>query len=115
MLSDEWLKLGYTHGDNIEIVNGLIDYVIWTGNCSAPVGVSVNFEYADDVHYDLHYVDWMRFLKDCLHTEPPEDYSGSLYAFFSVSDCFVFDDVLVKYHIPYDRVAFYNPEDIILK
>mgnify|MGYP000118842788 FL=1 len=49
MFSDEWLQLRYIHSDNIDIVDGLIDYYIWTDTCGSPIGISVNFGYADDV------------------------------------------------------------------
>lgn len=112
MLSDEWLQLGYTHSDRIDIVNGLIDYYIWTDTCGSPIGISVNFEYADDVHYELHYSDWVRFLKECLQTTL-EDCGEALYSYFCVSDCFAFDDMLINNDIPYDRVTFYDPEELV--
>lgn len=112
MLSDKWLQLEYTHGESIDIVEGLIDYYIWTDNFSTPIGVSLNFEYADDVHYELHYCDWVRFLKDCLHTDP-YNCSEALNTFFSESDCFAFDDMLINNDITYNRVAFYNPGDFV--
>lgn len=57
MLSDEWLQLEYTHSDRINFLDGLIDYHLQKDNYGSPIGISVNFEYADDVHYG----DWVRF------------------------------------------------------
>lgn len=109
MLSDEWLRFGYTHSDNIDIIDGLIDYYIWTDTCGSPIGISVNFEYADDVHYELHYSDWVRFLKDCLHTTL-EDCSKALYTYFSKSDSHMFRNLLTDNKISFDRVVFYDSE-----
>lgn len=110
MLSDEWLQNGYTHGDTIDIIDGLITYEIWTNNSKNPIGVSVNFEYADDVHYNLSYSDWIQFLKEYLNIEHSEDHNRALYNFFSVSDCFGFEDSLKECTIPYDKIAFWEPD-----
>lgn len=48
-----------------------------------------------------------------IHGETPEECSEALCTFFSVSDCFAFDDILINNGIPYDRVAFYDPEDLV--
>ncbi|WP_270816319.1 hypothetical protein [Hungatella effluvii] len=110
MLSDEWLKNGYTHGNTIDIIHGLITYEIWTNNSKKPIGVSVNFEYADDVHYNLSYSNWIRFLEDYLNIEHSEDHNRALYNFFSASDCFGFEDSLKECTIPYDKIAFWEPD-----
>jgi hypothetical protein len=47
MFSDKWLKLGYKHGERIS-VSSVIDYEIWTDSDNIIVGVTVNFEVADD-------------------------------------------------------------------
>lgn len=109
MLSDEWLKNGYSHGETIDIIDGLITYEIWTDNSKALIGVSINFEYADDVHYNLSYSDWIRFLEDYLNIDS-ENHNISLHNFFSVSDCFNFEDSLQECNISYDKIAFWNPD-----
>lgn len=52
MLSDDWLRQGFQHGERIEVTD-IVDYVIWTDNKNDIIGVSVNFEEADDYHYDI--------------------------------------------------------------
>lgn len=42
-----------------------------------------------------------------------EDCGEALYSYLSVSDCFAFDDMLINNDIPYDRVAFYDPENLV--
>jgi hypothetical protein len=44
--------LGYKHGERIS-VSSVIDYEIWTDSENSIVGVTVNFEVADDYHYGL--------------------------------------------------------------
>lgn len=100
------MAAGYTHSDKINIIDGLIDYYIWTDSCGSPIGISVNFEYADDVHYELRYGDWVRFLKDCLHTTL-EDCSKALYTYFSKSDSHMFRNILTDNKISFDRVVFF--------
>jgi hypothetical protein len=49
MLSDDWLKQGFQHGERIEVTD-IVDYVIWTDTSNSIIGVSVNFEKAYDFH-----------------------------------------------------------------
>lgn len=51
MLSDQWLRLNYKNDKSI-LASNIVHYY-WYGNDNKPVGVSVNFEYEDDFHYDI--------------------------------------------------------------
>lgn len=65
MYSDNWLKQGCTSGNRIK-VSDTVDYQVWSDNAGAAVGVTVDFETADDFHYELLIADWHRFLKEVL-------------------------------------------------
>ena len=58
--SDEWLRLGYQKGDKIIISDDKrINYELWYEDNNNDIGVTVNFEYADDSHYGLQYEEFM--------------------------------------------------------
>lgn len=61
MYSDEWLRNDYSHGEKVVLYNEFINYYVWCNQAKIPVGVTINFEYADDVHYDVLYSDWVLF------------------------------------------------------
>ena len=66
MYSDEWLEQGYKKN-----VNSVVNYVIWMDKDSAAVGVSINFETANDFHYELLITEWNKFLKEVLNDDNP--------------------------------------------
>ena len=55
MYSDYWLKSGYQYGESIKVLT-VADYKIWIDNRGCIVGVTVDFEEADDYYYDLPIV-----------------------------------------------------------
>ena len=63
--SDYWVKSGYQHGESIKI-STVADYKIWIDNRDCVVGITVDFEKADDCHYDLPIDEWMKFLTKIL-------------------------------------------------
>ena len=65
MYSDYWVKSGYQYGESIKI-STVADYKIWIDNRDCVVGVTVDFEEADDCHYDLPIDEWMKFLTKIL-------------------------------------------------
>ena len=107
MLSDDWLRQGFQHGDRIEVTD-IVDYVIWTDNKNDIIGISVNFEEADDYHYDIEIEEWMKFLAHGLNDTNLKE-SPKLFRNFleENSDMFAFQDVLDSNHIKYDKIAFW--------
>lgn len=107
MLSDDWLRQGFKHGDRIEVTE-IVDYVIWTDNKNDTIGVSVNFEEADDYHYDIEIEEWMKFLENVLNNanlnETPKPFRNFLE---DNTEMFAFQDVLDSNQIKYDKIAFW--------
>lgn len=107
MLSDDWLRQGFQHGERIE-VNDIVDYVIWTDNKNDIIGVSVNFEEADDYHYDIEIEEWMKFLVKVLDNtnlgETPKLFRNFLE---ENTEMFAFQDVLDFNQIKYEKIAFW--------
>lgn len=108
MYSDDWLKLGFQHGERIK-VSTMVDYVIWTDSKFRVVGVTVHFEEADDYHYDLPNEEWMKFLTKVLRNSNVEKTSNLFKKFlYENKDMFAFEDALDTYEIKYDKIAFFD-------
>jgi hypothetical protein len=87
MFSDDWLKSGYVHGENIRIVDSLIQYKIWHDSNNSPIGVTVDFEYAVEVFiFDILYNDWCKFLREELWIIYNMDCNILLQLYFAVEN-----------------------------
>jgi hypothetical protein len=107
MYSDKWLKLGYKHGERI-IVSSVADYEIWTDSENSIVGVTVNFEVADDYHYELLIIEWMKFLEKVLKTINLENTQKLFEKFlYENNNMFDFEATLKMHGIMYEKIAFY--------
>lgn len=107
MLSDDWLRQGFQHGQRIK-VNNIVDYVIWTDNKNDIIGVSVDFEEADDYHYDIEIEEWMKFLENVLRNPDLEETSKLFRNFLDENtEMFAFQEVLDSNQIRYDKIAFW--------
>jgi len=109
MYSDDWLKNGYSHGERVWLgKNKVVNYYVWYDHMKMPVGVSVNFEYADDVHYDVTYSDWTLFLEKDLrdnsfeHTKALDDFFKNINY-----NCFTFEEFLNECNIKYSKATYY--------
>lgn len=124
MYSDDWLRLGYKNGGNIELINNAgykntksllsVDYKIWTDNGENIIGVSVGFctRYSE-FYYDLPIDEWMKFLKLILKCSDFVE-SKMLFSKFlkeNEEDTLAFQNSLESYKIKYDKVAFYDVDD----
>jgi hypothetical protein len=107
MLSDEWLRQGVQHGELIKVTD-IVDYVIWADNKNVIIGVSVNFEEADDYHYDIEIEEWMKFLDHVLKNQDLKETSKLFRDFLDgKSGMFAFQDALDTSQIKYDKIAFW--------
>ncbi len=108
MYSDDWLKLGFQHGERIK-VSTVVNYVIWTDSKDCVVGVTVHFEEADDYHYDLPIEEWMKFLTKVLKNSNAEKTPNLFKDFlYENKEMFAFEDILDTYQIKYDKIAFFD-------
>ena len=60
MHSDGWLRAGYT-SDARTRLHDAVDYRIWRDQDGTPVGIGIDFEFADDVHVELTRSAWEAF------------------------------------------------------
>ncbi|NLY20781.1 MAG: hypothetical protein GXZ08_05825 [Tissierellia bacterium] len=108
MYSDIWLQEGYKSGDRI-VVSDEVDYKIWTNLDGEIIGVSVNYERADDFHYDLPIEEWTKFLEKVLGNADM-NHTQKLFEDFLKNNpnLFSFEDALKDNNIKYDKIAFYD-------
>lgn len=106
MYSDNWLKLGYEHGDRIK-VSAVVDYYTWTDSENHIVGVTVNFEEADDYHYELLIEEWMKFNAEVLKSNNLDETKKLFKKSFENNEMFDFQDALKLHEIKYEKMAFY--------
>ncbi len=107
MYSDEWLKNGFTKSKRIKISN-IVDYVFWRDKNGVAVGVTINFEMANDFHYELLMSDWNKFLEEVLHDNEPMNTERAFREFINKNNqLFAFQEVLDANAIKYKKIAFY--------
>lgn len=76
MYSDKWMLDISLHKTAAVEINSTTSIHYWLNDDKQLVGVCVNFELADDVHYKLKADEWLRFLGEVLKVEPHSDYTG---------------------------------------
>lgn len=107
MYSDSWVKQGYNTGDRIKVTD-IVDYRIWSDNSGDMIGVTVDFETADDYHYELLAADWNRVLAEILSVT---DTVASVIAFRDFllhnNGLFAFEEALKTRGINFKKSAFY--------
>lgn len=107
MYSDNWLKQGYTSGSRIKI-SDIVDYRFWSDNKGIAVGVTVDFEAAEDFHYELLTEDWNRFLFEVLCISDTSSATTAFQGFLkSNTNLFAFEEALNNRSIKYKKVAFF--------
>jgi len=107
MYSDKWLKLGYKHGERNK-VSTVADYEIWKDNKNNIIGVTVNFEEADDYHYELPIEEWTKLFESVLNSTDLTNTEKLFQEFSSQkNEMFDFQDALDLHGVKYDKIAFY--------
>lgn len=108
---DEQAKYEIKPGDRIK-VSDIVDYRFWTDYNGNTVSVSVDFETADDFHYDLKMDDWHEFqtkvLKVANSSINTTTTTEAFKEFFeNNTDLFDFEEVLKSNGIIYGKIAYY--------
>ena len=68
--SGQWLQDKSLHKAAAVEINSTTNVQYWLNENEQLVGVCVNFELADDVHYELNTENWFRFLREVLFIAP---------------------------------------------
>lgn len=107
MYSDGWLNLGYSSSDPIQ-VSDFVFYRIWHDQAGDEIGATVDFETANDFHYELPASEWQRFLRDVLRVAEPDDVTDALRGYFLLNEgLFDFEGDLRMHGIVFQKIAFY--------
>jgi hypothetical protein len=107
---EERAKFEKKPGDRIK-VSDIVDYRFWTDYNGNTVSVSVDFETADDFHYDLEMEAWHKFQTKVLKvTNSSINTTTTTEAFKEFfennTDLFDFEEALKCNGIPYGKTVF---------
>lgn len=112
MYSDKWLQDKSLHKTTAVEISSTTNIAYWLNEKEQLVGVCVNFELSDDVHYELEANSWYRFLKEVLDVMPNSDYIPSLRQFITPTHPHVdFENALISKNIDYKKIAYFDFED----
>jgi len=106
MLSDNWIKEGYTKTEKIPLVS-LIYLKMWVDNSGEFGGACVDFEYANDIHYELNYADWLLYLQKQFAIYDASNSLQPLSDFLKEQDWRGFESSLKKHNINFSKICFY--------
>ena len=106
MHSDEWYKLGYSSGEQIQ-VSDCVYYRIWHDQAGATIGATVDFETTNDFHYEMPVSEWHRFLNAVLRVKESDDVTTAFREYFLKKDgLFDFESDLRIFGIGYQKIFF---------
>lgn len=109
MDSGQWLQDKSLHKTAAVEINSTTDVQYWLNENEQLVGVCVNFELADDVHYELNTENWFRFLREALFIAPSSNCVVPFRDFLNTAAPQVdFGMVLDAKRIEYKKVAFHD-------
>lgn len=105
--SDEWHRLGYSSEAQTK-VSDFVFYRLWHDQAGNEIGATVDFETANDFHYEMPIAEWQRFLRDILRVKEPEDVTDALRGYFLLNEgLFDFERDLNMHGIVFQKIAFY--------
>ena len=108
MYSDDWRFNNTLHKTNRVNLTNVADYYTWVDAANNLVGVTVNFETAEDFHYELLASDWWLFQEKVLNLPIGDDFAQPFADFLAQSDSlFYFEHMLGAHNIKYKKIAFY--------
>lgn len=109
MYSDDWHRAGYRIENRI-VVSEPVYYRHAYNQEGDLVGVIVDFEYADDYHYELLADDWKKFcevyLESCDETEAFKKFIIAK-DLETIEGMFAFEHALNAADITFKKIAFY--------
>lgn len=108
MYSDAWIKDAMVRKASPILLTDEIRLSEWLNEKNEPIGISIDFEYADDIHYEFLIEDWNLFISKVLKVEPTSDYIPYLKAFFQKPKSHLdFGTALWNNKIEHKKIAFY--------
>jgi hypothetical protein len=101
--SDDWMKRGCV-SDPRSRLHGAVYYRLWRDPQGEPVGIGIDFELADDVHFELTSAAWARLLA-VLGVGEGHDYTDPLRGI--TSSTLELSETLRRNGIEFMKVAFW--------
>lgn len=112
MYSDKWMSDISLHKSPEIEINSATNIYYWLDENEQLVGVCINFELPDDIHYELKAENWLRFLDEVLGVNSHDDIIAPFSDFLNASIPQVdLGTALDTKHIEYKKISFYNFED----
>lgn len=106
MYSDTWLTQGYSSREPIQ-VSDFVFYRIWQDQAGSEIGVTVDFEAANDFHYEMPVAEWQRFLKTLLGVDQSDEVTDAFRGYFIMNKgLFDFESDLRIHGIGFQKIAF---------
>ncbi|MCC7574556.1 hypothetical protein KO361_03105 [Candidatus Woesearchaeota archaeon] len=107
MYSDDWLAQRYSSDKKIQ-VSELVFYRIWHDNAGTEIGATVDFELANDFHYELLISEWRRVLTNILGVSEPGEVTAKFSDYFEKhKGVFDFESSLIIHGIVFQKIAYY--------
>lgn len=78
MYSDNWRRNETLRATNPVAIDAQTNYKYWVDRRGKTVGVQINFELADDVHYEMEAEQWYAFVEKVLHISTMERFVNRL-------------------------------------
>lgn len=106
MLSDIWIQCGYEKGEQTKLTR-CVDFHFWKTKQGEVTGVTINFETADDFHYELEIGEWIKFAAQVFREENLENTVQELKAFLKGKrSLFALENALVENNIQFKKISF---------
>ena len=108
MYSDKWMNDPSIHKSSALYLTDNISLRYWQTENNQILGVCVDFDYADDFHYEFLKENWDFFLQNILHIDPNTDYLPLLKTYFQKTAAHLdFMTAVDEHRIEHRKVAFY--------
>ena len=103
MYSDNWHREECRFEELERVAGNIFWRHVYSGE--RLVGVMVDYEYADDFHYELEVKEWKRFVD--LYLGGKDDLNSFQNFITSENNLFLFEYALKDANIEYNKIAFY--------
>ena len=110
MYSDEWIKKQNIECGKAVRLNTISNYYTWKDEHGALVGITINFEEADDTHYELLADDWYLFQEQILNVKRNNIFDAALGELTS-KGWLKFSEKLQELGVRYEVISFWDGDD----
>lgn len=108
MYSDNWIRTTDIHKAPPIALTEEINLCKWISEKDGIIGIGIDFEYADDIHYEFLIDDWNLFVGTVLNSDTNSDYIPLLIDYFAEpSSHLKFGLSLRDNNIKHTKIAFY--------